>query len=729
MEKTSFDPRKRAVLARPATQLCILVVGLISAATVWIWVGSKIVAPQLLCDEFIYANVAENIATEGRFGLRDGPWNSNFLYPALIAPAWAGSSMEMTFDLAKGINVALLILAALIVYLWARRLVSSVWALVATGLALLIPHALYTTLLLTENGLYPAFLVATFGIALALERPTLARQLLVLAAIALASAVRLQALILLPILVTAVAIKAGFDLRARGEKSRRDSLLASIKPFWPTPAILSLGAIVYLAATVARGWSLGSGFGAYESALDADYSFSEAARWTRLHLADLALLIGVVPLSALIVLAWLAASGRRHPDVAERAFLAVTLAAVPWTLAEAGIFASRFTGGITERYTFYLAPLLILAFVLWLARGLPRPPLPTALALVAALLLVESLSVERFLGPFDLPNSPTLYALFRFDAERPVGWPGIEWLVLAGAGVLALAFAFLPRRAAATLLPLGLAAFFVFSSIRVLDGLRFQATSVRAVAGSEASWIDAKLSPDDEAAFFFTPMGDVWESSTLMLQAEFWNERIAAIYNLGIPELCPLPERSAAIDLSSGRIVAKASEQTVLLTPSPAYVVTDRRLELEGRVVAEQGALVLYELEPPARAVGLTEGVFLDGWIGAAGAFSRYAPAERGEEIAIFLARPGPTRREPGVAKITMGTLATGPDGQPRIGRVIARRRWEMGTVQGKLIVLPAPRSAFRIEIQVEPTFPAAAYVPEDARQLGVKASFRFLPG
>ena len=44
--------------------------------------------------------------------------------------------MSTTYALAKAINVVLMTAAAIPLYLWARRLVSPVWALVAVALTL-----------------------------------------------------------------------------------------------------------------------------------------------------------------------------------------------------------------------------------------------------------------------------------------------------------------------------------------------------------------------------------------------------------------------------------------------------------------------------------------------------------------------------------------------------------------------------------------------------------------
>ena len=51
----------------------------------------------------------------------------------------------------------------------------------------------------------------------------------------------------------------------------------------------------------------------------------------------------------------------------------MTAAAVPLVVVEVAAFASRFSLRVEDRYMFFLAPLLFLAFVLWLERGVPRP--------------------------------------------------------------------------------------------------------------------------------------------------------------------------------------------------------------------------------------------------------------------------------------------------------------------------------------------------------------------
>ena len=109
-----------------------------------------------------------------------------------------------------------------------------------------------------------------------------------------------------------------------------------------------------------------------------------------LHFAELPIVVGVLPVCALLLLLVLALGRGGTRNEAERAFLAVATAAVPLVVVEAAAFASRFSIRVEERYMFFVAPLLFLALVLWLDRGLPRPRLLTvAVAVVAPLLFLR----------------------------------------------------------------------------------------------------------------------------------------------------------------------------------------------------------------------------------------------------------------------------------------------------------------------------------------------------
>src|SRR5436305_5512289 len=115
--------------------------------------------------------------------------------------------MSTTYGLAKAINAVLMTATVVPLYFWARRLVSPLYGLVAVALVLLMPSLTYSGMLMTENAFLPAFVLAAFAMALALERPNFWRQVFAFATILLATAVRYQGLVLLLVLPTAIVLK------------------------------------------------------------------------------------------------------------------------------------------------------------------------------------------------------------------------------------------------------------------------------------------------------------------------------------------------------------------------------------------------------------------------------------------------------------------------------------------------------------------------------------------
>ena len=213
------------------------------AAAVRVVQTRGLVAPIVLCDEFIYANLAKNLADHGQYLFRDVTLHQSLLYPLLIAPAWFADSMGTTYALAKGITASAMALTAVPVYLWGRRIAPPAGALLAAALTLLLPGFFYSELLMTEAVFLPAFVLAVFAIAYMLERPTLLAQLLAFAAIGLAVSIRVQGIVLLLVVPTAVLLKLGFDSRAGAP---RDELASWLRRLWPAGALLVGGALLYV---------------------------------------------------------------------------------------------------------------------------------------------------------------------------------------------------------------------------------------------------------------------------------------------------------------------------------------------------------------------------------------------------------------------------------------------------------------------------------------------------
>lgn len=194
------------------------------------------------CDEFIYSGLAKNIALHGSYTFRGVSSHQSFLYPLLIAPAWLFHSMATTYALAKSISAVSMTLVAIPAYVWARRLVGPWHALLAATLTLMLPAFFYSGILMTEAPFLPAFVLACLAIALMLERPTLVRQLAALAAVALAIGIRVQGIVLVPVIPTAVLFKLFLDWRVGVTRER---LKMDLRRLWPTAVLLGGGVVLY----------------------------------------------------------------------------------------------------------------------------------------------------------------------------------------------------------------------------------------------------------------------------------------------------------------------------------------------------------------------------------------------------------------------------------------------------------------------------------------------------
>jgi hypothetical protein len=313
------------------------------------------------------------------------------------------------------------------------------------------PALLYSGMLMTENAFLPTFVLAAWAIAVALERPTLLAQLAALAAVGLVCVFRIQGIVLLLVLPTALVLKLALDLRASPSLRRWRPVLKELGRFWPTAVVLGIALVGYIAYKAAHGASLSSGLGDYSAVATTHYSFHDGARWFLYHLAELPLVFGVVPACAFVVLLVLA-FWRGTPSPQERAFLAVTTSALVWVVLEVALFASRFSLRVEERYMFVLGPLFIVALVRVARPGLPRPlvlrwvaaTIPVALlAPPSPRITAECLDLLRHLRP-DSVSAAIGATRSRLRARAPSSAAPVA------AGLL---FLLVPRRIAAVVVP------------------------------------------------------------------------------------------------------------------------------------------------------------------------------------------------------------------------------------------------------------------------------------
>jgi hypothetical protein len=700
-----FEPVARVKRLRPLLPFLGLLVASVLAR---LWIGRQTVGPWYVIDEFRYAEYAERFAEGGPFTDLLSVFPG--LYPRLLAlPYTVFDSAGTAYAAAKALNAVLMTLAAVPVFLWARRLVPRRLALLTAGLVLLLPSLLYSGMLVTENAFFPAFVAALYVIALVLERPMLLRQALVVAAVGLAAAVRLQAVVLLAVLPTALALKLLFDVRA-GEVSARGAL-RSLRRYAPLGAVLLATAVVYLVTSIAQGSSLTERLGVYGGLTQVDYSLRDTLRWIVLHAADLSLLVALVPVSAFLVLLTLALRRGTLTTPAERAFLGVTAAAVFWVVIQVAVYASRFAERIEERNMFHVAPLLLLAFVLWLARGLPRPATATALAAVAPLALLVTLPLDELLVLPLLSDTFSLVPFYDLTVRGEATTHEVELLLAGGAVMAAIVFAILPRRVAATAAPLVVAGGLVLISAGVYRATTRYAAQFRveARAGDDVSWIDRRIGPDADGAFLYTGHPDPTHTASVILQTAFWNRSLEDVLELAPLDLCCLAQEEVRLE-PDGRVVDANGA-----SPDLDYIGVDRTLEVGGQRLGETAAHALYRVQQPLRLASRWEGLYVDGWMGETAAYSRFSsPRGRAGRVRVTFTRvPWPGPFVASTATVVLG----------RTTKTVS-----LTSDERRSVTLPAPPPPFRVELRVTPTFSPAQFGTPDARQLGARPTIRYLP-
>jgi hypothetical protein len=628
-----------------------------------VWGALAVETPWIFIDELLHWELAESLADGDGFTVRGEHVDVGYAYPLLLAaPAALFESFDRAYDAAKVLNVLLVSLAVVPLYLWARRLLEPWPAAIGAGLGLLVPSLALSGTLMTENLFFAVFLLAAYAIAVAVEQPTVPRQLFALGAIALAVATRFQGVVLLAVYATAVpvsALLAGRPVRVAAYDVLRHRV---------ADIAVGVGALAFLAAKLREGAPSSGWLGFYTQLVDTDYSPSELIRWLLRSASELTVVVGVIPVVALAIL--VAARGR---DPAERAFVATTSSVLAWLLLVGALAGAWPPPGVKERYVFYVAPLLLLALMLWAERRAPRPRVPIAVAGGAAVLLVAALPLGTLLAASGVhANAVGLLPFARLAGATST--TATRVLIVAGAlGALAL----MRRRRLALA---ALALFLAVSSAAAYGPIHDRADEVRQLAGgADREWIDAdRVTLVNVSAFVpETARGDYFPLWVPFWTTEIWNDAQVRVVTVGELEPAPTVEYPGTIDWSTG-IVGGADGGPVLV---------DRRFELEGDLAAQTAYLALYSAQAPVRLASATEGVYLDGTTGSYAAYDRWAG---GGAVTVTLPRAVP-------AEIRVGTLVT-PADVPALGATTEQVRIPGGTYVARV---SAP---FRVEVRTPGT-------------------------
>jgi 4-amino-4-deoxy-L-arabinose transferase-like glycosyltransferase len=565
----------------------------------------RTVSPWIMIDELVYSELAKSLAEHGSFAIRDQAAGGAYgvVYPLLIAPAYLlFDSIPHVYAAAKAINSIVISLAAVPVYLIARRLLRPGLALLAAALSLALPSLLYAGTLMTENAFYPLFLCAVLALVAALERPTARRVVVLLAVIGIAFLTRAQAVVFVPAMLTAPLVLVAYG----GRKLREFRLLYAI------PA--ALGVFVLLAQLV-RGRSPLDLLGAYRVTGEERYDVTEVARWLLYHVAELDLSLAVVPFAALIVLAVIA----RRLEPRDRIFVAASVSVIAWLLLQVAAFASRHSLRVEERNMFYVAPLFVIALLVWVERGAPRPRLTLGIAALAAVL------------PALLPFGTLIRDSAVSDTFGLLPWWTVhEWgipldrlwlVVLAACVVAALAFALTPVRWT-IVLPALLLLFFTVTTQPV--DARTREASIGAlfqgITRPDRDWID-RSTRGEVAAIWTRKPGD--EGALTILDNEFFSRNVGRVFrtvDVNVPG--DLAQEKLRTDRRTGLLLDTAGRPV-----RAPYVLVDDSLPVRGRVVARDETKGL-RVVAPAGPLGIAyavDGTYADGWSGPEATYRRFA--------------------------------------------------------------------------------------------------------
>ena len=602
----------------------------LAAVPAWVWLagivaasfGGRLIAaagrlaPHYLPDEYIYPSLARSFAEHGRPLIRGvGVHFPALLDPLVTAPVWLVTSDPLTaYRLTQGLHAAFISLAAIPAYLLCKRLGLPRWLALGVGaIAVAVPDGVYASSMLADPLAYPLVLTAVyFGVCL-VDESTRARQLAFAVFSGLAIAARIQYAVV-PIAVLAAEVVAD-----------RAHILVSLRRLWLALVLLVAPPAVLFA-------TLGSDrvLGVYSNGNHALHPGS-LGHWIGRETMLLTYASGWVLVPG--ALAGLAIALVRPLRRVEVAFAVTTVLLAGALLLEAAQIADTDSQRFQERYLFVLVPLLAAAFGLYVKRGLPGR-IPVGLCAAGLLLVAARIPLSGYAAAHNKDDSPTLWAVLRFEGLVSVGNGALAVALLAAAlsGSAALvAFRKLPpvvavaaAIAACCALSAGASSFDHHSS-----------RSLRNSLPSDLRWVDhAHLGQVDLVA----PPGARKEQSWEQL---FWNTSITRLLLLGSPPPDQFDAKRVHVARDGRLLVGGRVDRRPLLIQTYASTV-----QLTG--VARVRREAIFDLYRPAgtpRLRLLAAGRFADGWLAPRGAITVW-PRQAGT-LELVLKMPRGTQVTP----------------------------------------------------------------------------------
>lgn len=551
----------------------------------------------------------------------------SFLYPLLIAPVLALSSAPDAYQSIHALNALLVSSTAIPVYLLARQVVLGRWpAYLAAALAVAVPWAATTGVVMTESAAYPAFAWALWAIQRALVTPSFRRDLMALAAIGLAFFARTQFVFLLgafPALI--IMHELSFALTARAEAPDRAAKLRMLRDRLRLHAGFGVLIVAGLVLLFPLGM-LDRLLGPFQAMLREGSAIPDGL-WPamRFQLTLVAGGLSIVPLA--LAAGWALASLARPVDRASHAFAALALVGSAALVYVVAVFGLRHAPGPLDRYLFYVAPLVIVGAVACLAQGRARP-LGLAAGAVFTFWLVRSSGVA-FVdggGVYVSSHATEFHRVIEGQAARLGGLSPVallSWGALAATAAVSLALRFRPQYVLALvgvpLLGLGLAQTDYVAEKRTAQiNVGYGAAPADPLA--QRDWIDRALPRAGDVALSPSPLAELDSTRRIWWSAEFWNKRVNRAQTLDqFSDNTPFPSQDLFLDQRDGSIRLSHGGEV----PFQVFGRNQIVFRLRGRMITERRTttipqdpgLELWEVERPYRAQWVADGPQEDGWI------------------------------------------------------------------------------------------------------------------
>jgi hypothetical protein len=592
------------VRAHPRLSAAVALIGLAAASILLrVFIVGQISGVWIRLDELAYEEMARSFAHSGhvsilgKSGLAYSP-----LYSIVLSPIYAlTSSMQTAYEWAKVENAVLISLSVFPIYAIARSVLSRGRSVAVAAVSLVAPLMLYSGFEMSESLAYPLCLVAIWAMLRAVRRPTVANDALLLLTIALASAARLQLVVLLPAALTAVVVVAMLRPPPR-ERGRSRAVLRAVLEHWLLFGIVGAAFLAVLVSRAVNGGALPFA-GRYSNVGTAHASPLRVFELFFQHLGGLDWAVGVIPFAcALLGCYVLVRAGFPRRALI---FASVAAASVFWFLLEVAFDAAAFDstrarGGpvlsdpprIHERYLIYLLPFFLVALV----GALPafrNGKIATRRHLVIAAVVTLLPALIPFGTVINNTSVSDSFSLQPFGAAVHGFIESAPHATTAAVGLSAiLAFAYF--RAAVRPLPslVITVTVLVFLGLSFLEFSRQSTPFARASVGlpSYNNWVDRATGGRGTVDFV---SGDR-PSQITILDTAFWNTSVDRVYytcsmSLGSsfgeePISGPIQTPYAVVPADfhvHGRVVARDRPGRLVLIAPPGGTLTVPRADLQ----------------------------------------------------------------------------------------------------------------------------------------------------